>query len=233
MCYVLTDQQYFIGMDSRGRPTLAMKKKKAHTFKTEDSAKNFLHCIPSTMKQKDWKIYNCNEETTFVPDPSPETNAQITKKEIAMMPEMKKFGNPTKKTVLESEGFDLIAFFTQVIEVMSELDRFIANMASDEEITDMKILDIRHYIRDNEHKLSAIQMQRLGYYLQSLEKERYQYKANRLIASTFVNSIDALKNKSNIDKMNNIVNSKYRPKVLDDTDIEYIINKKKEIEWIA
>ena len=49
----------------------------------------------------------------------------------------------------------------------------------------------------------------------------------------FANSIDALKNKNNIDKMNDVLTSKYHPKVLDDTDIEYIINKKKDVEFIA
>lgn len=49
----------------------------------------------------------------------------------------------------------------------------------------------------------------------------------------FANNIEALKDKNNIDKMDNVVTSKYRPKVLDDTDIEYIINKKKENAFIA
>lgn len=76
-------------------------------------------------------------------------------------------------------------------------------------------------------------MQRLGYYLQDLEKECYDYKSKRLIASIFANNIDALKDKNNIDKMNDVVMSKYRPKVLDDTDIEYIINKKKDVSFFA
>ena len=72
-------------------------------------------------------------------------------------------------------------------------------MANNEEIIDMKILDVRHYIRDNNHKLNAIQMQRLGYYLQDLEKERYGYKAKKIIASMFAEDIEAFKNKKSID----------------------------------
>ena len=116
---------------------------------------------------------------------------------------------------------------------MSQLERYIMNMHSNEQIADMKILDVRHYIRDNDHRLSAIQMQRLGYYLQELEKERYKYKSGRIIASMFINNIEALKDKNNIDKINDVMTSKYRPKVLDDTDIEYIINKKKDVIFIA
>ena len=75
-------------------------------------------------------------------------------------------------------------------------------------------------------------MQRLGYYLQDLEKERYDYKSKRIIASMFVN-IDTLKDKNNIEKMKDVLTSKYRPKILDDNDIDYIINKKKEFSFIA
>lgn len=216
MCYVLTDDNLFIGKDFKGRPVAVTAIDKAFSFKTGVAADNFLRCIPDSIKNYSWKICNLEEsEYGF------------------SIPPIKKFGNPTKTTTLEDDSFDLCAFFTQAIEVMSQIERFIANMASNEQIVDLKILDVRHYIRDNNHKLSAIQMQRLGYYLRDLEKERYDYKSKRLIASMFASNIEALKNKNNIDKMNDVLTSKYRPKILDDTDIEYIINKKKDIPFIA
>ena len=119
------------------------------------------------------------------------------------------------------------------VKRMSQIDKFISNMLFQEETTDMKILDVRHYIRDNNHKLNAIQMQRLGYYLQQLEIERYDYKSRRLIASLFANNINALKDKNNITKMQDILTSQYRPKVLNDSDIDMIINKKKTPELSA
>ena len=213
--YVLTDNNFFIGKDLRGRPTTVTSKSNALTFKTEIAADNYLKCVPDILKNYNWQVCALEE----INDCS--------------VPELKKFGNPTKATTLEDEEFDICKFFTEVIQVMSQLDRFVANMLSNEQITDMKILDIRHYIRDNNHKLNAIQMQRLGYYLQKLEKERYEYKSKRLIASMFVNNIASLKDKNNIDKMNEVLTSKYHSKILDDTDIEYIINKKKDISFIA
>lgn len=216
MRYVLADNNFFVGKDFRGRPIAVTAKEKAYVFKTSVAADNFLRCIPEAIKRYHWEVFDLDERN-----------------DEFMMPERKKFGNPTKTTALEDDQFDICAFFTQTIQVMSQIDRFIANMVSNEQIVDMKILDVRHYIRDNNHRLSAIQMQRLGYYLQDLEKERYDYKSKRLIASMFANSIDSLKDKGNIEKMNDVVTSKYRPKVLDDTDIEYIINKKKEITFIA
>lgn len=214
MCYILTDNNLYIGKDFRGCPTAVTTMDKACTFKTGVAADNFLRCLPDSIKKFNWVAYDLDGEN-----------------EEPVMPEIKNFGNPTKETSLENDNFDICEFFSQTIRVMSQIDRFIANMASNEQIVDMKILDVRHYIRDNNHRLSAIQMQRLGYYLQKLEKERYDYKSKRLIASIFANSIEALKDKNNIDKMNNILTSQYHPRVLDDTDIECIINKKKDIEF--
>ncbi len=216
MCYIITDGAFFVGLGFRGKPVTVTSKEKALTFKTIIAADNFLANVPGDIKNYNWRVCDFNEES-----------------DEFMIPEIKKFGNPTKTTSLEDEDFDICEFFTQVIQVMSQIERFIANMLSNEQIVDMKILDIRHYIRDNDHRLSAIQMQRLGYYLQDLEKERYEYKSKRIIATMFAGNIEALKDKNNIDKMNSVITSKYNPKVLDDTDIEYIINKKKDIAFIS
>ncbi len=212
--YVLTSNNFYIGTDYRGCPNTVTSKTNALTFKTRVAAVNYLSCIPCSLKNFNWSISSYDEDTD----------------EIDFVPELKKFGNPTKTTSLEDDDFDICEFFSNTINVMSQLDRFIANMTDKEQITDMKILDIRHYIRNNNHKLNAVQMQRLGYYLRDLEKERYRYKSNRLIASMFASNIDALKDKKNIQKMTDVITSKYNPKILDDNDIEYIINKKKDIE---
>lgn len=216
MCFVLTDNNLFIGKDFKGRPITVTSKERACLFKSITAADNYLNCIPETLRQYNWEIYNTTGEDNVHTDNSP-----------------KKFGNPTITTSLEDENFDICEFFTQAVQIMSQIDRFIANMTENEQISDMKILDVRHYIRNNNHKLSAIQMQRLGYYLQDLERERYDYKSKRLIASIFANNINALKDKNSITKMNDVLTSIYRPKVLDNTDIEYIINKKKDSSFIA
>ena len=208
--YVITDNKIFLGKDFRGRPNIVTSKAKASVFKTETGADNYLKHLPEIYKNYQWQI-------CWFDDAGESSDMEI-----------KTFGNPTKTTTLEDEDFDICDFFSKTIEVMSQIDRYISNMMNNEQIVDMKILDIRHYIRDNNHKLNAIQMQRLGYYLQDLEKERYRYKSNRLIASMFAYNIEALKDKGNIEKMQNIMTSKYNPKILGDTDIEHIINMKKE-----
>ncbi|MBR4029880.1 MAG: hypothetical protein IKJ06_00575 [Clostridia bacterium] len=213
--YVLKNNEFYVGKDFRDKPIMVTSRVNACKFETENSAGNFLNCLPAAIRNHNWELYD------------------VDRKDDCIITDIKKFGNHSKTTFMEDESFNIRDFFTVAVEVMSDIDRFISNMSNKEQITDMKILDVRHYIRDNNHKLNAIQMQRLGYYLQDLEKERYKYKSNRLIASMFANNIEALKDKNNIDKMNDIVTSKYNPRILEDSDIEYIINKKKDVEFIA
>ncbi|MBR5308522.1 MAG: hypothetical protein IKU43_07110 [Clostridia bacterium] len=218
MCYIITDNVHYLGMDYRGRPSVETKSSEAHEFMSWIGAENFLRCLPDAFRRYKWEIVDlrqCEEEGTVTVD---ESGKRI-------------FGNSTKTTILEADDFDICNFFDKVITVMSQLDRYIANMKDGEQLTDMKILDVRHYIRNNNHRLNAIQMQRLGYYLQELERKRYGYKSGRLIAEMFASNVEALKDKSCIDKMNDIVNSRYHPRVLEDSDIESIINKKKELEF--
>ncbi len=216
MCFVLTDFSVYAGRGFEDSPCAVSTKEKAYTFKTKKEAENYLKNVPKILKPYNWKIFNIGETA-----------------EKTSFNEVKSFGNPTKATFIEEESIDILDFFTNAVKVMSEIDRFAENMQTKEQITDMKIMDIRHYLRDNTHKLSAIQMQRLGYYLQELEKERYSYKSQRLIAETFISNPSSLKDKKSIDKINSIVTSKYNPRILDDTDIEYIINKKKDMAFIA
>ena len=62
MCYVLTDNNFYIGKDFRGRPTAVKAKDRAFTFKTGVAADNFLRCIPDNIKR-----YNCNDLPIHLP----------------------------------------------------------------------------------------------------------------------------------------------------------------------
>ena len=217
--FVLTDNAYYLGKDFRGRPIAVLSKDKAIYFKTEHAAINCSKSLPNSLRSYLWQVKDM--ETNF---PSANNISYINTMEKTTY---------TPTTRMEDDNFDICTFFAEVINIMSQIDKFISNMLFQEETTDMKILDVRHYIRDNNHKLNAIQMQRLGYYLQQLEIERYDYKSRRLIASLFANNINALKDKNNITKMQDILTSQYRPKVLNDSDIDMIINKKKTPELSA
>lgn len=220
--YVLTDYKHFVGKDYRNCPLVVSAREHAATFKTELAAENYMKTMSEMLKLYDWRVIDKDrivEEESYATEYSADS---IEKNNFSV-----------RTTPIEDDEIDLCGFFTEVINVMAYLDEYISNMIENEQKTDMKILDVRHYMRDNNHRLNAIQMQRLGYYLQSLEKERYEYKSNRLIASMFTEDINALKDKKNIEKMNDVLKSKYRPRILNDTDIEYIINKKKDAELIC
>ena len=65
MCYVLTDNNFYVGRDFKGRPTIVTSKEKALTFKTVLAADNFLACIPETIKRYNWEacdLYERNDE---------------------------------------------------------------------------------------------------------------------------------------------------------------------------
>ena len=61
MCYVLTDNNFYIGKDFRGRPTAVTAKDKAFIFKTGVAANNFLRCIPDAIKRYNWIVSDLDE----------------------------------------------------------------------------------------------------------------------------------------------------------------------------
>ena len=54
MCYVLTDNNFFLGKDFRERPIAVTSKEKAYIFKTGVAADNFLRNIPNAVKGFNW-----------------------------------------------------------------------------------------------------------------------------------------------------------------------------------
>lgn len=218
--FVLKDEKGYLGKDDFDRPTIVNNSKTAITFKSRYAAKNFLKNLPAIYQNKNWLV--CPSESAYYTE-----ELGVEEMEGSLFGDEKPLFLSSSPTPIEENDIDLREFFTNAINVMPNIDKFISNMYQNENTANMKILDIRHYIRNNDHKLGAIQMQRLGYYLQSLERERYKYKSNRLIASLFADNISALKDKNNLIKINSILMSSYNPRVLSDEDIEEIINKKK------
>ena len=76
MCYVLTDNNFFLGKDFRERPIAVTSKDKAYIFKTGVAADNFLRNIPNAVKDFNWIKCDLDERD-----------------DEYMMPEVKK-GNP-------------------------------------------------------------------------------------------------------------------------------------------
>ena len=90
-----------------------------------------------------------------------------------------------------------------------------------------KILDVRHYKRDINTKLSAVQLQRLEQFEIQLERERYECKSNRMIAEIFLTDLGRLENVNYLEVIRNIKESEYKPEILTYELLDEIVGKKK------
>jgi hypothetical protein len=113
------------------------------------------------------------------------------------------------------------------VTVFSSLDVYAENMAYMEQEIDLKLLDIRHYKRDTNTRLNAIAAQQLEYLEQDLERERVQYKKNKIIASLFTKDIKRIKNKAFLKILGDIYNIDYKYKRINKDDIEEMIRTRK------
>ena len=91
-----------------------------------------------------------------------------------------------------------------------------------------KILDIRHYKREINTKLSAIQLQRLEQFEIQLERERYECKSNRIIAEIFLSDLKRLENINYIDVVKNVKESEYKPEIFTYEFLDEIVGKKRK-----
>ena len=112
-----------------------------------------------------------------------------------------------EETQLEKSGFDISKFFNETIETISQLRDYANNMGYLEREYNQKILDVRHYKRDINTKLNAIQLQRLEQFEIQLERERYECKSNRMISEIFLSDLKRLENIKYVEVVKNIKES--------------------------
>lgn len=132
------------------------------------------------------------------------------------------------ETELEKTGFNISDFFNNTIKTVSELRVYAKNMSYLEQEYNKKILDVRHYKRDTNTKLNAIQLQRLEQFEILLERERYECKSNRMIAEIFLTDLNRLENIKYIEVVKNVKESEYKPEILTYEMLDGIVGKKRE-----
>jgi len=130
------------------------------------------------------------------------------------------------ETQLEKSGFDISKFFSEAIGTISQLKDYANNMGFLEEEYNKKILDVRHYKRDINTKLSAIQLQRLEQFEIQLERERYECKSNRVIAEIFLTDLKRMENINYIEVVKNVKYSEYKPEILTYELLDQIVGKR-------
>lgn len=209
--YVLSNGHSYIGINSDNVPTSVSNIKKALLFSDEKKASNYKDNLKTTLRKFNWQIVKVKDETENI-DTKTENIGEYTYVE----------------TDLEKSEFDISKFFNNAVNTVSQLRDYANNMNFLEQEYNKKILDVRHYKRDVNTKLSAIQLQRLEQFEIQLERERYECKSNRMIAEIFLTDLKRLENTKYIEVVRNIKESEYKPEILTYEMLDDIVGKKRK-----
>lgn len=209
--YVLSNGHSYIGINSDNVPTSVSNIKKALLFSDEKKASNYKDNLKTTLRKFNWQIVKVKDETENI-DTKTENIGEYTYVE----------------TDLEKSEFDISKFFNNAVNTVSQLRDYANNMNFLEQEYNKKILDVRHYKRDVNTKLSAIQLQRLEQFEIQLERERYECKSNRMIAEIFLTDLKRLENIKYIEVVRNIKESEYKPEILTYEMLDDIVGKKRK-----
>ena len=209
--YVLSNGHSYIGINSDNVPTSVSNIKKALLFSDEKKASNYKDNLKTTLRKFNWQTVKVKDETEKI-DTKTENIGEYTYVE----------------TDLEKSEFDISKFFNNAVNTVSQLRDYANNMNFLEQEYNKKILDVRHYKRDINTKLSAIQLQRLEQFEIQLERERYECKSNRMIAEIFLTDLKRLENTKYIEVVRNIKESEYKPEILTYEMLDSIVGKKRK-----
>lgn len=209
--YYLYNGHAYVGLDSNNTATCVTNIKKALSFSDEQKAINYLDNLKSTLRRFEWNIFEVNNEV--------EDDRQDCKTDEDYTYE---------ETELEKSGFNISDFFNDAITILSQLKVYAGNMRYLEKEYDKKILDTRHYKRDKNTKLSAVQLQRLEQFEIQLERERYECKSNRIIAEIFLSDMSRLENVEYLDVVRNVKESEYKPKILTYELLDNVVGKQRK-----
>ena len=209
--YILSNGKTYIGINGDNVATSVSNINKAMRFAEEKKAINYKDNLKNTLKKFNWQVVKIEDEAKSVEQ------------------DCKNAGEYTYiETELEKSGFDISQFFINTVQILSQLKDYVRNMNFLEQEYNKKILDIRHYIRDKNVKLNAVQMQRIGYFLQQTERERYECKSNRIIAEIFMSDLKRLENINYIDVVKNVKESEYKPEIFTYEFLDEIVGKKRK-----
>ena len=207
--YVLSNGNTYIGINSQNVATSVSNIKKALQFTEEKKALNYINNLKNTLKKFNWQVVKMEIESDFGGE--------------------SENSNTYTETELEKSGFDIFKFFSDTIKTVSQLRDYAKNMGYLEQEYNRKILDVRHYKRDINTKLNAVQLQRLEQFEIQLERERYECKSNRMIAEIFLADFNNLENINCIYEIKNIKESKYNPKILTYEMLDEIVGRRREL----
>lgn len=220
-CLITNGKQY-IRLDSNGSPQTC-----GHVLAerfSEDKAKNIIKNLPKPLRKFHFNVQLVSE---IAAQPKPIEEEKLPEDINGILAELDdyyedyqrnpKYDNPYTyhgETSLEKEmsvnHVDIGNFFKMVIECVSDREAYIENMEYLIKEYDLKILDVRHFIRDEDTKLGTVAMSRISYLLQYYERQRAICKRNRNCAKIFQYHVERFKSKKYMKVIDTIMNSKYK-----------------------
>lgn len=220
-CLITNGKQY-IRLDSNGSPQTCGQVL-AERF-SEDKAKNIIKNLPKPLRKFHFNVQLVSE---IAAQPKPIEEEKLPEDINGILAELDdyyedyqrnpKYDNPYTyhgETALEKElsmnDIGIGNFFKMVIDCVSDREKYIENMEYLIKEYDLKILDVRHFIRDEETKLGTVSMSRISYLLQYYERQRAICKRNRNCAKLFQYHVERFKNREYMKVIDKIANSKYK-----------------------
>lgn len=226
MIYVITNGEQYIRTNPNGRLAWSGNPTLANSFETFPAALGFLKTkrVQNFLKGNSRRSRVVELTDGYMPVEKPENCCEEDKSNINDIismdierllnePHLPDEQNPYTyygKTRLDMENVDISDVLVSAGKVLTNLDKQYENIKYLEKEMDLRILDIRHYLRDENTKLSGVAMQRCGYYLQELERYRKIYKKNRLVLELIKDDANKLKDENIQNEIQNIMNSPYR-----------------------
>lgn len=114
-------------------------------------------------------------------------------------------------TEFEKMEIPLESLIKECITLFSQLDNYIQNMEYQMRECEIKREEIYHFLRELKNKKpNACGGAKLTYLSQQLEQTRWECKKNAIIAKTFRDDINRIKDKNYIDIVDKISNTPYR-----------------------
>lgn len=230
-CLITNGKQY-IRLDSNGSPQTCGQVL-AERF-SEDKAKNIIKNLPKPLRKFHFNVQLVSE---IAAQPKPIEEEKLPEDINGILAELDdyyedyqrnpKYDNPYTyhgETALEKElsmnDIGIGNFFKMVIDCVSDREKYIENMEYLIKEYDLKILDVRHFIRDEETKLGTVSMSRISYLLQYYERQRAICKRNRNCAKLFQYHVERFKNRKYMKVIDTIMNSKYKYRRLSKSYLE-------------
>lgn len=186
MVYIIQSGHMYIAQDKKNRPKTTLRMKDATTFSEEIKAEHYINNLGYPLKAEKWKVVGVHEKSL-------QTIIGIRR------------GAPL--TELEKKSIDIIDILYDIIPIIAEVQEYSQAMNAEADKCSAIQQDILHYLRDENTKLNAVQMQRIGYFLQENARNRNYYKKRCLIAKQISDNHDKLFSKETLAEIDDYVHS--------------------------